>query len=70
MLEDKKNQMRTDCVRIVFLQVTKAGYELIIIAAEQQVTMTVYFDIMQQYNRKRLKCFSSESQNLSEIYNV
>lgn len=70
MLEDKKNQMRTDCVLIVFLQVMKAGYELIIIAAEQQVTMTVYFDIMQQYNRKGLKCFSSESQNLSEIYNM
>jgi len=30
---------------MVFFQATKTGYELIIIAAEQQVTMTVPFDI-------------------------
>lgn len=39
--------MRTDCALIVFFQVMKAGYELIIIATEQQVAMAVHFDIMQ-----------------------
>lgn len=45
-VQKTKKAVRADCIRIVFFQVIKTGYELIIIAAEQQVTMTVYFDIM------------------------